>query len=437
MSRGAKVPGYAQRIGTQRQRGTIADRPIKFRCGFTNAIYDVLKGRGWQDVGPENSDWDFYWCDVIWMKESFDNMYLQEHVRICHFRNHYELTRKNLMVKNLKRTRKQVEKDQGKFEAQKYDFYPTTFELPSEYHIFVEEFKKNPGTVWIMKPVAKSQGKGIFLFRRLKDITDWKKGEYQHQLNDSVPKDAPETYVVSRYIENPYLIGGRKFDIRIYVMVTSYVPVRAWLYRGGFARFSNTRFSLNSIDDAYVHLTNVAIQKTAPDYDPEKGCKWSTQQLREFLIARHGLETVEKCFTEIDNIFIKSLLSVQKVIINDKHCFELYGYDILLDKNLKPWLIEVNASPSLTASSTDDYNLKFGLLEDMLNIVDMEGRLTGKEKRVGGFDLLWDDGPVTADDLGSESSDPGYANSFLGCLNDRKNQLKQMYKKLSLAKKST
>ena len=39
----------------------------------------------------------------------------------------------------------------------------------------MEEFKKNPGQTWIMKPIAKSQGKGIFLFRRLKDITDWKK----------------------------------------------------------------------------------------------------------------------------------------------------------------------------------------------------------------------------------------------------------------------
>lgn len=61
------------------------------------------------------------------------------------------------------------------------------------------------------------------------------------------------------------------------------------------------------------------------------------QQLRCYLTAKHGFETVQTLFKEIDNIFIRSLLSVQKTIINDKHCFELYGYDILLDQDLKPW----------------------------------------------------------------------------------------------------
>lgn len=72
-----------------------------------------------------------------------------------------QLTRKNYMVKNLKRFRKQLEREAGKLEAAKCDFFPKTFEMPCEYHLFVEEFRKNPGITWIMKPVsAQCQGLG-------------------------------------------------------------------------------------------------------------------------------------------------------------------------------------------------------------------------------------------------------------------------------------
>ncbi|XP_063951040.1 probable tubulin polyglutamylase TTLL9 isoform X1 [Lytechinus pictus] len=426
------------RYATQRPRG-IGDRPIRFKCSLQNTIIDVLRSKGWTEVREEETDFDIFWADRGWMKEYFDQCFMQDHVRINHFRNHYELTRKNLMVKNLKRHRKMLEREAGKIEASKCDFFPMTYELPSEYHMFVDEFKKYPGSIWIMKPVAKSQGKGIFLFRKLKDITDWKKSDtYRPREEKNDDKEPVETYIVSKYIEKPYLIGGRKFDLRVYVIVTSYIPLKAWLYRSGFARFSNTRFSLDSIDDAYVHLTNVAIQKTAPDYDAEKGCKWSMPQIKRYFTAKHGIENVEQMFRNINDIFIKSLQSVQKIMINDKHCFELYGYDILIDQDLKPWLIEVNASPSLTASSEEDYILKFGLLEDVLHIIDMEGRMTGKEKRIGGFDLMWDDGPVMAEEGGVDCiSPPSYStNTFLGCHNDRKRQLRQLFKQLAAQRKT-
>ncbi|XP_043836655.1 probable tubulin polyglutamylase TTLL9 isoform X3 [Dromiciops gliroides] len=402
------------------------------------------KGHGTPKAKEREGEWDFYWCDVSWLRENFDHTYMDEHVRISHFRNHYELTRKNYMVKNLKRFRKQLEREVGKLEAAKCDFFPKTFELPSDYHLFVEEFRKTPGITWIMKPVARSQGKGIFLFRKLKDIMDWRKlglcvcqdvGRPDDQKDDI----AVENYVAQRYIENPYLIGGRKFDLRVYVLVMSYIPLRAWLYRDGFVRFSNTRFTLSSIDDHYVHLTNVAVQKTSPDYDPEKGCKWMIQRFRQYLTSKHGPEAVETLFQDMDNIFIKSLQSVQKVIISDKHCFELYGYDILIDQDLKPWLLEVNASPSLAASSQEDYQLKTCLLEDTLHIVDMEARLTGKEKRVGGFDLMWNDGPVSREEEGIDTSGTGnfVANTHLGCNNDRKKQLRQLFRSLHSQKKVT
>lgn len=60
------------------------------------------------------------------------------------------------------------------------------------------------------------------------------------------------------------------------------------------------------------------------------------QRFRQYLASKHGPEAVETLFSDMDNIFVRSLRSVQKVIISDKHCFELYGYDILIDQNLKP-----------------------------------------------------------------------------------------------------
>lgn len=83
-----------------------------------------------------------------------------------------------------------------------------------------------------------------------------------------------------------------------------------------------------------------------------------------------------------------------KTIINDKHCFELYGFDVLLDDNLKPWLIEINASPSMTANTPTDYDTKCGLLEDTYAVLDIEKILTGSEEQVGGYDLICKGNPV-------------------------------------------
>lgn len=59
-------------------------------------------------------------------------------------------------------------------------------------------------------------------------------------------------------------------------------------------------------------------------------------------------------------------------MIHDKHCFELYGYDLIIDSELRPWLLEVNASPSLTANTNEDYAMKTEMLHGMLDIIDME-----------------------------------------------------------------
>lgn len=154
-------------------------------------------------------------------------------------------------------------------------------------------------------------------------------------------------------------------------------------------------------------------------YDPSKGTKWGLWNLRLYVQGRHGPEVANRLFSDIQELILRALRSVEHVIINDRHCFELYGYDIMIDSNLKPWLIEVNASPSLTADTPTDYKLKFGMLNDMLDIVDMEavkepGSLPMK---VGGFDLIWDNGPIESRDRDR----PTDLSTLLGAHNDSKN----------------
>lgn len=125
--------------------------------------------------------------------------------------------------------------------------------------MFVEEYRKNPQSTWIMKPCGKSQGAGIFLINKLSKLKKWSR-EAKTTFHPQIGK---ESYVISRYIDNPLLIGGKKFDLRLYVLVTSFRPLKAYLFKQGFCRFCTVKYdtSMTELDNMYVHLTNVSVQK--------------------------------------------------------------------------------------------------------------------------------------------------------------------------------
>lgn len=78
-------------------------------------------------------------------------------MKVNHFRGWYELCRKDMLNKNLKKFKRNLEKQNNKEESNQYDFLPSTYLLPSEYVIFYEEFKKyqsDSKSLWIMKPVT-------------------------------------------------------------------------------------------------------------------------------------------------------------------------------------------------------------------------------------------------------------------------------------------
>jgi len=377
-----------------------------YRTSFRNVINDVLRSRpGWKETDSD-TDWDFNWADIHWIRDFYDHIQFDDRQRVNHYRNHYELTRKDLLVKNLKRMKRQLERSEQHEEAQHYGFFPSTHVLPQEYSLFLEEFKKSSGATWIMKPIGRAQGKGIFLFNKLSQVSDWKK---DHKWKADGPQ--AETYIAQRYVERPYTVGGKKFDLRLYCLVTSYSPLVVWVHRNGFCRFSNTRYDENGdLDNAYMHLTNQSVQKSAAGYDAEQGVKWGLHDLKVFMLTRHGESKVNKLFQDIQDMIIRSLLAVQQTIIQDKHSYELYGYDVLFDDNFKPWLLEVNASPSLTKSNEEDHQLKYDVLNDLVDVVDIEGNLRGDETNIRGFDLVYNGGYVP------EKSKLGchYPSSFVG-----------------------
>ncbi|XP_050410433.1 polyglutamylase complex subunit TTLL1 [Patella vulgata] len=391
---------------------------LRYACDQDKSVLmNNFEARGWIQVNPED-DFNFYWANVQNIRNIFSiesGYRLSDDQFINHFPNHMELTRKDLMVKNIKRYRKELEKE-GSPLAEKdengrfvhLDFIPQTFMLPSDYNLFVEEFRKNPNTTWIMKPCGKARGIGIFLVNKLSQLKKWSR---DGKTNVFTPPTAKETYVISKYIDNPLLIGGKKFDLRLYVLVTSFKPLKCYMYKLGFCRFCTVKYNanVNELDNMFVHLTNVSIQKQGEDYNSIHGGKWTVQNLRLFLEGTRGKEIADKLFDEINWLTVHSLKAVSGCISNDRHCFECYGYDIIIDDNLKPWLIEVNASPSLTATTSSDRIMKYKLISDCINIVIPPGelpdvrwsRIPAKEN-LGSFDILYDEELAQADILTQE-----------------------------------
>eukprot|EP00762_Andalucia_godoyi_P007648 ANDGO_07945.mRNA.1 putative alpha-tubulin polyglutamylase Ttll1 len=341
----------------------VYPRGIKWKSEFEKGcLIRNFEKRGWNRVGVSEEEWNFYWATVGTVHFIFSpssGIRLNDQQRINHFPNHYELTRKDLMIRNIKRYKRE---ERG---MELLEHVPMTFILPADYPLFVDEFSKLPNSIWIMKPSARSQGFGIFIITKLSQVKKW-----ASQRRDG-PTSAKDQYVISKYIANPLLVGGLKFDLRMYCLVTSYRPLKAYMYSRGFARFCTVKYTMDmsEIENPMVHLTNVAVQKKASGYNARHGGKWPLKSLRLFLEQTRGREATQKLFDDIDFIVVHSLKACQNVIMNDKHCFECYGYDIIIDSNLKPWLIEVNASPSLTASTRADRIMKTQLIDDILNIV--------------------------------------------------------------------
>ena len=194
--------------------------------------------------------------------------------------------------------------------------------------------------------------------------------------------------VVQKYIENPLLIDGRKFDLRVYMIVVCMKPYLV-LYQSGYVRMSLNPYSTeNFAKDKITHLTNNSVQKNHPDYKnlKEKSII-SIDSLVESIISMGKLQSKEEYSVKVDKK-IQEIMSLIFTVIKDKldrkfGCFELFGFDFLLDDNLNPYLIEINTNPALYTDTQVQKDLLPKLVEDIVKMslaVHPYGKLEGTEE---------------------------------------------------------
>eukprot|EP00392_Amoebophrya_sp_AT5.2_P011301 g11376.t1 len=490
-----------------------------------NCVLNSLKKGGLfhVDSKKESSTTHAKYC-LVWTTHMKPEKLRQFHPlqKTNHFPYSWYLGRKDLMCRGLMRMRRT--------HPAEYDLTPDTFVLPEDARKFLDGVKnpenRNRGAhrdLWISKPVNSSCGRGVKII-----------GAHSTGLE----RMAKQYRVVQRYVNPPLLIKGYKFDLRLYVVVTSFDPLKVYLFKEGLVRFATEKYTTERRSDLRsrkVHLTNYSVNKNAANYkknmdgvagamSPAVGCagaaavgvaaaksgspgkkakgeanceeeeeeeedddfskpplddeelesrslgsseeedddfskpplddeeevdarvgdeggdsdedgnnseasadedepesKWSLAELERHFDSQ-GWD-YEKCFADVKALVVKTCISVEPIIVSTLHrstnlegkeqatsslnsgggavgthstscgggggggagpgyddgsatssgggspCFEIYGFDVLLDANLKPWLLEVNVSPSLSSSSPLDRRIKTMLLADSLTLV--------------------------------------------------------------------
>lgn len=242
----------------------------------------------------------------------------------------------------------------GLFFPALFDFLPKSYILPHQ-NIPFGQICKASHKKYIIKPDGGALGNGIQILESYQS--------YQ-PLN--------RLAIAQEYIES-YLLDDYKFDFRVYALVACVHPLEVYVYRDGIARFCSEPASMKGM---FSQLTNTAVNSKNPGVTA--GSITHTIKYVFDVLAKKGAN-IEKIWKDIDKTVALTMIAVSGFIaksasqqcpsVGYPRCFQLLGFDIMLDKNLKPYVLEVNYRPSLEYGTIEEKKLKIQMLKEMMTIV--------------------------------------------------------------------
>ncbi|XP_020028698.2 tubulin polyglutamylase TTLL11 isoform X1 [Castor canadensis] len=262
---------------------------------------------------------------------------------------------------------------------EEYNFYPRSWILPDEFQLFVAQVRmvKDGDPSWkptfIVKPDGGCQGDGIYLVNDPSDIR-----------LAGILQSRP--VVVQEYICKPLLIDKLKFDIRLYVLLKSLDPLEIYIAKDGLSRFCTEPYqepNPQNLHHVFMHLTNYSLNIHSGNFVHSDSTSTGSKRTFSSILCRLSSKGVDikKVWSDIISLVIKTVIALTpelKVFYQSDiptgrpgpTCFQILGFDILLMKNLKPMLLEVNANPSMRIEH--EHELSPGIFENIPSLVDEE-----------------------------------------------------------------
>jgi tubulin polyglutamylase TTLL5 len=272
------------------------------------------------------------------------------------------LTAKNHLAKTIEDARARL---QGSRVADAYRCFPETFVLPGDYPRLRRAARLHPEALWIRKPVGSARGIGVELVEDLDEL------------------ETGDGYLVQEYLARPHLLDGHKYTLRLYVLLTSVDPLLVYLFEEGFCKRASRPFSIagEHLGDRFRHLTNPDVLRDDPEV-PTSSLNMTLGQFRQRLQS-DGIDD-EALWRRLHRLIWATINAAREPMAawiapvrrQSRKSFELFGFDVLIDSDCDPWLIECNLSPSLqveaeaqSGPARDEAEIKKRVVLESLSLV--------------------------------------------------------------------